>query len=80
MKQMRLSRPAARADHGLPFPPFPTPAEIQRHVARGRMLRAETSAVILRSFGRAVFRSGQRLLAASGRRLAAPAIGHFRQP
>lgn len=69
----------ARSDHGLPFPPFPTPAEIQHHVTQGRILRAETTAAILRGLGRSVVWAVNRLLTSSTRRLAEPAVPQSRQ-
>ncbi|MEZ5903911.1 MAG: hypothetical protein R3C69_01945 [Geminicoccaceae bacterium] len=62
----------SRPDQGLPLPPFPTAAEIQRHVARGRMLRAETTAAILRALGRSLLRAVRRPLAPAVRQPAAP--------
>ncbi len=79
MNQQHPSRPAARPDQGLPFPPFPTPAEIQRHVAQGRMLRAETTAAILHGLGRSLARAVHRVLTSSTRRLAEPAVPQSRQ-
>ncbi len=69
MSQKRPSRPAARPNQGLPFPPYPTPAEIQHHVAQGRMLRAETTAAMLHGLGRWLARTVHRLLAPAARRL-----------
>ena len=68
---MNPKRPS-RPDQGLPLPPFPTATEIRRHVARGRMLRAETTAAILRGLGRSLCQAVRRLLASAIRRSAAP--------